>query len=104
LEFADAREPASATGGRIILVRVPESDAVGGIDCGHAVIAPASGGMGLVAAARSHDSFALAEIIQRIGSQPARITNRRFLRRAGGGIADGHVPALIHRDAGHPAP
>jgi hypothetical protein len=60
--------------------------------------------MSLVAAARIHDSFALAEIIQWIGSQPAGITNGRFLGRAGGGIADGHVPVLIHRDAGHPAP
>ena len=63
MERADARKPAGAAGDRVILVRVPESDAVGGIDCGHAVIAPASGGMGLVAAAQSHDGFALAEII-----------------------------------------
>jgi hypothetical protein len=63
LERAHARKPARATGGRIVFVRVPEGDAVGGIDRGHAVIAPAPSGMGLMTAARRHDRFALAEII-----------------------------------------
>jgi len=42
---------------------MPEGNAVRGIDGGHGVIAPAPTGIGLVAATRGHDSFALAEIV-----------------------------------------
>ena len=83
---------------------MPESKIIDRIDGGHAVIPPASAGMGLVTAARSHDGFALTEITQWVRSQPASIADGRLLRRAGGGITDGHVPVLIHSDAGHPAP
>ncbi|PYX03216.1 MAG: hypothetical protein DMG85_20130 [Acidobacteria bacterium] len=83
---------------------MPEGKIVDRIDGGHAVIAPASAGVRLVTATHGHDGFALTEIIQWIGSQPASIANGRLLRRAGGRITDGHVPVLIHGDAGHPAP
>ena len=43
----------SATGDRIIFVGVPETQIIGRIDSQHAVIAPASAGMGLVASASS---------------------------------------------------
>ena len=63
MELADACKPASATGDSIIFVGVPESNIIDRIDGGHAVIPPASAGMGLVTAAYRHDSFALTEII-----------------------------------------
>ena len=63
MELADACKPVSAAGDRIILVGVPESEIIDRINRGHAVIAPASAGMGLVTPAHSHDGFALTEII-----------------------------------------
>ncbi len=42
---------------------MPEGEIIDRIDGGHAVIPPASAGMGLVTAAYGHDGFALAEII-----------------------------------------
>jgi hypothetical protein len=83
---------------------MPEGEIIDGIDCQHAVVAPASAGMGLVAPTGGHYGFALTEIIQGIRSQPSGITNGRFLCRTGGGIGDGHVSVLIHCDAGHPPP
>ena len=82
LELADARKPVSAAGGRIIFVGMPESEIIDRIDGGHAVIPPASAGMGLVTTACGHDGFALTEIIQRIRSEPASIADGRLL--AGG--------------------
>ena len=43
---------------------MPESEIVGGIDGRHAVISPASAGMGLMTTTHSHDAFALPEIIR----------------------------------------
>ena len=104
MELADACKPVSAAGDRIIFVGMPEGEIIDRIDGGHAVIPPASAGMGLVTTARGHYRFALTEIIQWIRSEPASIADGRFLCRAGGRIADGRVAVLIHGDAGHPAP
>jgi hypothetical protein len=43
-----------------------EGNAIDGIDSGHAIIAPAPGGVSLGAAAISHYGFPLTEVIQRI--------------------------------------
>ena len=104
MELADACKPVSAAGDRIIFVGVPEGEIIGRINGGHAVIPPASAGMGLVTAARDHNGFALTEIIQWIRSQPAGIADGRLLGRARGRITHGHVPVLIHGDARHPPP
>ena len=104
MELADARKPVSAAGDRIIFVGVPEGEIIDRINRRHAVIAPASAGMGLVTAARDHDGFPLTEIVQCIPSQSASIADGRLLGRTRGRITDGHVPVLIHGDARHPAP
>jgi hypothetical protein len=46
-----------------MFVGVPEAQIIGRIDSQHAVIAPASTGMGLVAPTGGHYGFALTEII-----------------------------------------
>ena len=104
MELADARKPVSAAGDRIIFVGMPEGEIIDRIDGGHAVIAPASAGMGLVTAPHDHDGFALTEIIQWIPSQSASIADGRLLGRTRGRITHSHVPVLIHGDARHPAP
>jgi len=61
--------------------------------------------MGLVAPTGGHYGLsALTEIYLADRKPAVRHNDGRFLRRAGGGIADGHVSVLIHCDAGHPPP
>ena len=56
---------------------MPEAQVIGWIDAGHAIIAPASVGVGLAPAAGKHYSFALAEVIWRVSDKTPGITNTR---------------------------
>ena len=48
-EFSDARVPVKTAGVSVVFAHGPEGHAIGGIDGGHAIIAPAAVGVGLAA-------------------------------------------------------
>ena len=67
--------PVERAGGRIIFADGPEGHVIGGIDRGHAIIAPAAVGARLAASAAEQRSFALAKVTWRVGGKTSRITN-----------------------------
>src|SRR5262249_49867843 len=75
LEFADARKPIAVYSGLVIFVRVPEGDAVNGVDCSDGIVAPATEVVQLGTVAVSHYCFALTKVVQRIRSKTPGITN-----------------------------
>jgi len=83
---------------------MPEGHAIGWIDAGHGVIAPAAPVVGLVACAILHYSFPLSEITCRVTGKTPSVTNSGEYAGAGCGIADSRVAVVIHGDAGHPPP
>ena len=60
----------------VIFVHMPEGNTIGGIDGRHTVVAPTTTGIGLRAAAISHNGFPLPEIIYGVVSKTPGITNR----------------------------
>src|SRR5205823_1575861 len=83
-----------------VLVHVPKSAAVGWINCQGGVITPPADwrkekGDVLGALSGEHLRFALGQIIQRIASQPASISDggKSYLRRS----------AVAHGNVAHPA-
>ena len=76
-EFADTRAPVETAVCSVVFAHGPEAHVIGGIDGGHAIIAPASIGAYLASCASEHDRFPLTEVIGRIGGQTAGITNAR---------------------------
>jgi hypothetical protein len=75
LEFADTRGPVETAGRHVVFVGMPEANAIGGIDRGHAIIAPAAVGAELAPRASKHGSFSPPEVIQWVGSQTPGITD-----------------------------
>jgi hypothetical protein len=64
IELTDARgEIEAVVWSGVVFVHVPEGHAIGGINGGHAVVAPASEGIQLAARASKHGSLTLAEVI-----------------------------------------
>src|SRR5260370_455450 len=59
LKGADRGLPVSCTGGRVVLLRVPEGTVIGWVDRHHAVVAPAVEARGLRAGAGNERGFAL---------------------------------------------
>src|SRR5258707_15077708 len=57
---------------------------------------------GLGATARLDRLFD-AQLIQRVGREPAAVADRRIQRGARGAVADREVAELVHRGATHPA-
>ena len=62
-ELADACVPVETAGRRIVFAYVPEAKAIGRIDGGHAVIAPAAVRVSLATGACEQGIFALAKVI-----------------------------------------
>ena len=58
-EFTDARVPVEAAGRRVVLVRVEEREAIGGVDGSHTIIAPPAKSIGLCTCAAEHVRFSL---------------------------------------------
>ena len=102
-EFTDARVPVKTAGVSVVFAHGPEAHAVGGIDVGIAIIAPASVGAGLAASAGKHCGFPLPKVTWRVTDEASGITNAREHAGAGRCIANGRVAALIDGYAGHPA-
>ena len=78
IELTDARVPVETAVYRLVFVHVPESHAIGRINRGHAIIAPAVCAR-LIARAAEHGGFALAEVIRRVANKTSCITNTRQL-------------------------
>ena len=64
-----------AAGVSVVFAHGPEGHAIGGIDGGHAIIAPAAIGVGLAPRASEHCSFPLAKVTWRVGLEAPRIAN-----------------------------
>ena len=76
-EFADARVPVEAAGRGVVLVRVEEREAIGGVDGSHTIIAPAAKSIGLRTCAAEHVRFSLCQVIQRVAGKASGIANSR---------------------------
>src|ERR1051325_2221191 len=83
---------------------MPEGHAIGRIDAGHGVIAPATPIVGLIAVAIEHCSFPLTQVTWRVTDEASSITNSRERVGIGYRIADSRVAVVIHGNAGHPSP
>ena len=103
IEFADARVPVKTAGVSVVLTHGPEAHVIGGIDRGHAIIAPAAVGAGLAASAGEHCRFPLAKVTWRVTDEAPRITNPGERGRARRCIANGSITRVIDGDAGHKA-
>ena len=66
VELADARGPGGITRCSVVFAQGPEAHAIGRIDGGHTIIAPAPVGAGLAPRAAEHCSFPLPEITARV--------------------------------------
>src|SRR5438128_4026333 len=80
---------------------MPEGHAVGRIDGGHAIVAPASEAIELAAGAAEHGSFTLAKVTRRVTFKASGITNAWVDAAAGCGIPNGRVTRVIDSYAGH---
>src|SRR5262245_58892037 len=83
---------------------MPEGHAIGRIDGGVGVIAPATPNVWLIAAAIEHCSFPMSEVTWRVTDKASGITNSRERVGVGYRIAESRVAVVIHGDAGHPPP
>ena len=81
IELSDPSVPAGASCGQVF-VHMPKVGAIGRIDSGHAIVAPAAAG--LAGGAVEHCTFPLAEVIWRIGYKTSGITNARERRSTRG--------------------
>src|SRR4029077_20961357 len=104
LEAADARSPVEGAGGRVILLRVPESAVVDRVDGQVAVVAPASARTSLAASARQQSRFALRQRARRIASQPSGVPDLGMDGGARSRESKSKVSLVVHGGAAHPAP
>ena len=77
IELPDARVPVKTAGVSVVFAYVPEGHAIGGIDDGHAIIAPTANGVGLTPRATEQRSFSLAKVTWRIGFEASCIADSR---------------------------
>src|SRR4029453_13948049 len=94
------RQPADL----IVLVDIPESAVISGIDGHFRVIAPSGVGSGLHPCAVYDSAFAQSHLAKRVASESAGVPNTRIhVRAIHYAITKGHVPVLVLSDATHPA-